>query len=230
MSEQRPAWHYTAGIHMRSILDRGFIIPACAGVPEGEIPAVWFSKNQYWEATADKATVDGFGNIKALGMEGTHRQAGGLYRFGFPTANLNGWPRLARVVKMTTKMQLCLESIAIGKGSSPRDWMGTTLSVPVSMCVLQRMNDAFEWVDFDPADFVDPLPPQEEIPDHDQELQDAIRRQVPATEVSFHNGELMLSAAGALALADRVISGAHPGNVEHARMMKSIIETQFPPT
>ena len=48
------AWHYTVTVRAALILAEGVIRPATVGVPDGEIPVVWFSTRQFWEPTANK--------------------------------------------------------------------------------------------------------------------------------------------------------------------------------
>lgn len=51
-------WHYTTFSRLTRILLTGEIRPASAGVPEGERPIVWFSRNPVWEETATPEILD----------------------------------------------------------------------------------------------------------------------------------------------------------------------------
>jgi hypothetical protein len=76
-------WHYTIGLKLAAILEAGELRPSTAGVPAGERPAVWFSRNPYWERTANKAWVVA-GRSYVLTREETEARGNGLVRFQVP--------------------------------------------------------------------------------------------------------------------------------------------------
>lgn len=76
-------YHYTIGHHLSKIMQSGSLLPIPLGNEfEGERVAVWLSSNDHWEPTAQKAvTNQGTGEMILLGMEGTAKLCGGLFRF-----------------------------------------------------------------------------------------------------------------------------------------------------
>ena len=86
-------WHYTTGDYFELIFESRTLCTTDAGIAPGERPAVWFSKDQFWEPTAQKATATipaeadratanallHSGNLEPivlLGMRGTYERGG----------------------------------------------------------------------------------------------------------------------------------------------------------
>lgn len=60
------------------------------------------------------------------------------------------------------------------------------------------------------------------------EAQDAIRRSLPAADVSYQEGEFLLSREGVLHLVGEIIEGRKPGNINAARALKDSIMRDYP--
>jgi hypothetical protein len=123
-------WHYTTGQKLALILESGAIVPATALVPRRERPVVWFSLNQRWEKTANKAIVHD-GSLISLTMQQTAELCNGLARFGVaPDTAPYNWPELKRLSRMSSKMVRSLYDSALRQGASPSEWRGTFDPVP----------------------------------------------------------------------------------------------------
>lgn len=130
------AWHYTTGSHLQKITAAGWLDPKATVQPKNELPVIWFSKNQYWEPTAQKmGAFDG--RLELLGMEGTCERGYGLVRFGFPEKKLIPWPKIARRARIVLTEQREMEARGVAQGATPADWMGAVKRVRVDDCVVQ---------------------------------------------------------------------------------------------
>ena len=74
-------YHYTIKEHLDGIIRDGRIARARTGVPPGEKPVVWFSRNTVWEETANKMYLEK-GEIVFGTKQSTHERSGGLARLG----------------------------------------------------------------------------------------------------------------------------------------------------
>jgi hypothetical protein len=108
-------WHYTYGIAFRKIIADGKLKTTSLGVDPGERPALWFSSNQLWERTAHKGGC--------VGMADTHRQYGGLYRFGVDPANApHGWEAHVSGSGVTGRTAARLAAAGESVGANPAEW------------------------------------------------------------------------------------------------------------
>src|SRR5262245_44666416 len=107
-------WHYTTGQKFRLIVTDGEILPATAGVPEGERPIVWFSTAPDWETTANKYLLRRDGTIEHLDRAKTAELDGGLVRFGVaPETAPHDWEALKELSGMSSEMAQGLYRVAI---------------------------------------------------------------------------------------------------------------------
>lgn len=126
------AWHYTSGQCAIQILQAGIILPAYENVPRGERPAVWFSRNKFWEPTASKGILDSVTRVRRFAtMDEMERFAGGCYRFGIQSSRLLCWTALKVQTRMRPKTVRALERVAYEIGGNPHHWVGTMDAVPV---------------------------------------------------------------------------------------------------
>jgi hypothetical protein len=116
-------WHYTTGEKFMKIVQSGFLLPSSVGVAAGEQPILWFSSEQFWEPTAQKALVQN-GELIRLGMKGTFERGGGLVRFGVLPSQLVRWPRLAKVARIPSGMRRSLERTGRDQRSVSERWLG----------------------------------------------------------------------------------------------------------
>lgn len=141
----KTVWHYTTGQKALLIFESGELKPSSSYIEPGEKPILWFSHNQYWEETANKAIIEEGGKLRRLSMTETSDLGGGLFRFGMPFDRVVNWPKLATLAGMRSKIRKNLEIAGIKSGADFREWCG--LLQPVSIFTLygQKM-DAGEWV------------------------------------------------------------------------------------
>lgn len=124
-------WHYTTGGKFVQIVESGEIRPATANVPEGERPITWFSSNQWFEPTAQKALTNEQGHVKRLGMAGTAELGGGLVRIGIAAETApHDWRTLRELAGISSKMAQIMYQNAIEQGARPGEWRGTFDTVP----------------------------------------------------------------------------------------------------
>jgi len=149
-------WHYTVGLKMEQILRSGVLLPATAGVPDWERPAVWFSTNRVWEQTANKMYFDARG-VRHLGTkQTTEKYAHGLYRIGVAKETApHDWATFRKLSGIKRMQARLLEKSARKAGASSEQWRVSFEPVPASMWVaVERWNGA-AWVpaSVDPADY-----------------------------------------------------------------------------
>jgi hypothetical protein len=118
-------WHYTIGLHFRSISNDGAIVPATAHVDPPERPIVWFSANQDWEPTAAKGIVVA-GVRRTATFEETYQVGGGLVRIGVtPSVAKYDWHTLQRRGRIPRAVATGLVRAANDMGADPAEWFGT---------------------------------------------------------------------------------------------------------
>jgi hypothetical protein len=124
------AWHYTTGQNFQMIVESGELLPTASFIAKGEKPILWFSQDQDWEPTACKGWIDpATGTRRTLTRWETFEKAGGLVRFGLPTARLIAWPEIARLARMPKKQADALVAVGLKQGAIPMRWMGTLDSI-----------------------------------------------------------------------------------------------------
>lgn len=145
------AWHYTTGRYFIEIVQSGFLDPSKTVTPPRERAIVWFSTNQYFEPTAQKALSQG-ATIVFLGMDGTFEHGGGLVRFGIKATDmtLKAWPKLGVCAGMHPQTIAAIEAVGREQGANPAQWLGSFKRIAVkrmTICVAERLNDGFKWVE-----------------------------------------------------------------------------------
>lgn len=139
------AWHYTTGELFTEIMESGLLMTTSAGCPEHERPVLWFSMNQRWEPTANKAIIDDYG-YRGLTMQETKEYGRGLVRFGFPYTQLVPWIKLWKEAGMLPEHKRALEKTGRKQGANPYHWHGVFRDIPVSeILVVEVMNDKDQW-------------------------------------------------------------------------------------
>jgi hypothetical protein len=134
-------WHYTIGEKVRGILSDGFIRTSTAGISPREIPVVWFSSNQIWEATANKAIMRDDGTHLLTTKQMRELFGDSMFRFGTTMMETLPWEQLQKAAKIPRKTQSHM--IAAGKavGSSKSDWFGVLDAKLIDGLLLQKWND-----------------------------------------------------------------------------------------
>jgi hypothetical protein len=125
------AYHYTVGVRMESILNDGLLLPATAGVPAGEKPAVWFTlRSTGFEPTARKMVMEPGGELRSLSVEETEALADGLYRIGVDATSLLDFEAYKALSGVDPRMLAALIKAAQEEGSDPAEWMVSFDAVP----------------------------------------------------------------------------------------------------
>jgi hypothetical protein len=134
------AWHYTTGNKASQILQSGYLNPATGFVSPPERPILWFSSNQFWEATANKGIMQLNGVQRAATLEEMAARAGGLVRFGCPLDTLKPASVLRIEARMSYKVYRALCEAAHKVGSNPSEWYGTLSPMSIEGMFFQVMN------------------------------------------------------------------------------------------
>jgi hypothetical protein len=137
------AWHYTTGWHFVQIVKSNVLLPATAYIARRELPIIWFSLEQFWEPTAQKA----MNPLQLLGMNGTYLHGGGLIRFGISPSRLIPWPQLGRLARIPSRIMRSLERVARHQGARPELWCGT-IDGPIALPDIEAIDcfDGNNWV------------------------------------------------------------------------------------
>lgn len=132
-------WHYTTEMHLNAIYADGCLKPTAIKIPRGEIPALWFSANQTWEATANKSIMKrSTGEVRQLkGKE--MPKFFRLVRFGIDSSKLMHWPELRKAARISFTEQRRLIKNAKKVGGVPHEWYGTLESIPLSELVREDL-------------------------------------------------------------------------------------------
>jgi hypothetical protein len=131
-------WHYTTDTKLDSIYADGELKPTAKGVPDRERPALWFSSNQIWEPTANKAFALANGTpVRPLTSQ-EMLEMFQLVRFGIDSKLLLPWHRLRKVANIGSIEQRRLIKAARKVGSSPVQWFGSL--EPIALNQLTRQN------------------------------------------------------------------------------------------
>lgn len=126
------AWHYTIALHVESIVADGLLHVTGLAIDPEERPALWFSKNQYWEPTACKGG--------ARTMRETARVGGGLVRFGVDASSLVTWEEHKRSGGITPKTAAALEATGYAEGSHPRNWLVSYDPIDIGSTRIEILN------------------------------------------------------------------------------------------
>lgn len=142
------AWHYTTGQKYELIKQTGILLPAEAGVEPPEQPILWFSTHPRYEPSALKpieapTTREG---IRLLTLDEMYEMADGLYRFGYPIAELKCGENLRKAAKMPSIWWRRLAKRAANLKADPADWWGHVGSLPLSAVTVEKMDTNKRWV------------------------------------------------------------------------------------
>lgn len=145
MKQTLLAWHYTTAQKLPAILASGELLPTDIGVAFPEKPILWFSLDQRWEHTANKALMAVDGTRRRLTMEETFRAGGGLIRFGIAPKKLLTGEALRRAAHMNSRVWLQLCASARQVQAAPSDWFGSIAPISVDNLVFETMSVTFQW-------------------------------------------------------------------------------------
>lgn len=138
-------FHYTVAEYYNQIIQDGRIRPATAGVPAGELSAVWFSLHRLWEPTASK------------GLK--HRETGEVHRatwdemqqFGpmrievGPETAPHRWKDYLRLSGVTSAHARGLERAARSRGANAFQWRVSFDPVPTEKWLAVERWSGSDW-------------------------------------------------------------------------------------
>lgn len=139
------AWHYTTGQKFLAIVESGCLKPTNIDVKPPEKPILWFSLNQQWENTANKAKLDANGEIKRLSMKETYELGGGLVRFGIKPNILYLGDELRRKASMSASIWRALCKEGLKQNAKPSEWCGSISTISTDKLIIEVMRDDFAW-------------------------------------------------------------------------------------
>jgi hypothetical protein len=144
-------WHYTPGIRLREIVRSGFIKRADAGVVGGERPAVWFTRSESWEETANKMIPLQGGGYCFGTRESTEQIWKGLFRIGVSseTAPIS-WIGFGKQSGISVASKNALTKTAKRAGSNVYDWCVTFDEVRRDKWLFVQKWNGKAWETFDP--------------------------------------------------------------------------------
>jgi hypothetical protein len=146
----RLVWHYTTETHLNEILaSRVLLLKAAGPTVLNERPGVWFSKEQIWEPTAQKARRNPrTGEEKLLGMRGTYENAG-LGRIGVDAERtlLLDFDTFVATCEMPAKIVRAMKKWGQGQGANPRNWMCSLEPVGIEQWIAFGRYDGMHWRD-----------------------------------------------------------------------------------
>lgn len=142
------AWHYTTGQKYELIKQTETLLPAEAGVEPPEQPILWFSTHPRYEPSALKPIADPATGkiIRLLTLDEMYEMADGLYRFGYPIAELKCGENLRKAAKMPSIVWRRLGKAAAGLKAAPADWWGYVGSLPLSAVTVEKMDSNKRWI------------------------------------------------------------------------------------
>ncbi|WP_131282806.1 hypothetical protein [Blastopirellula marina] len=123
-------WHYTNGRRIDAIFASGKLKPAASCNSSRMRPAVWFSANAHWEATANRAVRRIDGSVLRCDREQTDLFCDGLFRVEIGASTmLASWREMAAMCGMQPGDRLKIESLARRLGSNPLQWYASLRSI-----------------------------------------------------------------------------------------------------
>ncbi|MBY4868569.1 MULTISPECIES: hypothetical protein [Burkholderia] len=143
------AWHYTVMLHFESIIMSEVIMPKTLDMAPEAKPVAWFSRNPYWEKTANRRAIDpGTGDRVTLTMWQTRQAGGGLVRFGIDATKLLHDQALWRRARIEDTARDALVAAGVRQGADPLEWYGSVKPVPVERLVIESLDDTYRWQTF----------------------------------------------------------------------------------
>lgn len=147
-SDERKFFHYTTGQKIGSIRSDGLIRPGTAFVQKPERPAVWFSREPFWEPTAAKMLGTPQGPRRLAMREHTQEICGGLFRIVVDAgAAPHDWSEFRTLSGVLPALARGLAKVAKMCGANPRNWRVSFEPVPLSSAIAIESFDGHRWVD-----------------------------------------------------------------------------------
>ena len=133
----RMFWHYAPWEYLSRMVEYGALRAGNAGA-EGELPMLWFSANQKWEATATKMAFGRDGSLVRLTFEQQNEHVGCI-RFGIDANDprLLNWKAACTTAGTPRGTRRALEKVGKKQGGNPEQWYATTSNIALDELVLQ---------------------------------------------------------------------------------------------
>lgn len=147
MRPRKLVWHYTHGVYLKQILNAGILRLTDKGIALGERPALWFSKEQFWEPTAQKLGAKPDGTFVLLGMLGTYQLMGGLGRIGVDpdTVPLCDFATFAASSGIPAEQVRAMKRRGREQGANPRNWLASFAPVRSEQWAAVEVYDGRHW-------------------------------------------------------------------------------------
>ena len=132
-SPATPIYHYTTGDRFAAIVQAGEIRVSRGGVEPPEIPAVWLSTADTWEASASKGVITN-GRRRVATLDEMIRWCGCLVRIRIDPALVDLIPAAGLPAALSIPAWSFVRLVASGlaMGANPSDWRATLAPIPIS--------------------------------------------------------------------------------------------------
>jgi hypothetical protein len=153
---KRLVWHYTTGYYLERIIKTQTLLPTEKGIEPGERPALWFSKEQHWEPTAQKRWPNPDGTYRLLGMLGTYQHVGGLGRIGVDPDRVELCDFATFVATSGIPQEAVRKMRRVGREqrANPRNWLVSFAPVRSESWAAVQVYSGTRWVEIDRADWL----------------------------------------------------------------------------
>jgi len=141
-------WHYTTIEKLESIMKDELLKVSEVERKFGLKPAVWFSKNDFWEPTATKMLSDG----RCLSIDEQYELLG-MIRIAIEfNKQLVSWGKYRYESKINPSFHKTMEESGIEKGGNPKDWFCSFNNIQIEKFLDIEQYDGRKWVSIVEAD------------------------------------------------------------------------------
>jgi hypothetical protein len=140
------SFHYTIGEHIPSIISDGYLKRSFVGLTDGELPVLWFSRNQRFERTSRKGLF--YRGHKLNWDVSLQHELMTNVRFGIPHDDnrLLDWKTTCKVSGTPNEDIRLMEKRGKMWSSFPSDWFGVLSDVSIDELTFQVW-DGSKWID-----------------------------------------------------------------------------------
>lgn len=144
-------YHYTSIVRLIQIINDNKLKVSNKEYSKSD-SALWFSKNQEWEPTATKITMNEQGQIVKMTKDEQHELIG-LARIGIVKSPLlNTWAKYRHISKLPFEFLDMMEEVGIKQGAKVSDWFCFLNDLSLSNCEVIQIWDGRNWIAFDLED------------------------------------------------------------------------------
>ena len=128
-----PIYHYTTGDRFAAIVQAGEIRVSRGGVEPPEIPAIWLSTADTWEASASKGVITN-GRRRVATLDEMIRWCGCLVRIRIDPAFVDLIPAAGLPAALSIPAWSFVRLVASGldMGANPSDWWASVTPIPIT--------------------------------------------------------------------------------------------------